>query len=81
MQNTKFVNESNFTGYMFVSFDTIKEKESFLSQCPHKFFDKIYYYLKNIKYYLFCCCVSKDVMDRFKNERELMFMTHLNQKM
>ena len=54
---------------MFVSFDSIKEKESFLSQYPHYFFDAIYYYLKNIKYYLFCCCLPKDDEDRFKKAK------------
>ena len=51
-RNSEFVTEHNFTGYMLVSFETIRDKELFLDQYPHHFFGRVYYYLKNIKYYL-----------------------------
>ena len=68
-QNAELVNENNFTGYMFISFDTIKDKELFLSQYPHNFFSMIFYYLKNIKYYLFCCCLPEETMHRFRKAK------------
>ena len=68
-QNAELVNENNFTGYMFISFDTIKDKELFLSQYPHNFFHMILYYLKNIKYYLFCCCLPEETMKRFRKSK------------
>ena len=68
---TQYVTEKNFTGYMLVSFNTIKSKELFLSQYPHNFFGMIYNYLKHIDYYLFCCCVSKDDRKRFRQAKGL----------
>ena len=68
-QNAQIVNQNNFTGYMFVSFDTIKDKELFLRQYPHNFFGMIFYFLKNIKYYLFCCCMSKEATTRFRKAK------------
>ena len=61
--------EDNFTGYMFVSFDKIKDKEIILAQYPHNFFDMTLYFLKNIKFYLFCCCISKDDIIRFRRAK------------
>ena len=58
-ENIQKITESNFTGYMFVSFNKIKDKETILKEYPNNFFDRMIYYIKNIKYYLFCCCLSK----------------------
>ena len=68
-RNCEFVTEHNFTGYMFISFDKIKDKELFLSHYPHNFFDMILYFLKNIKYYLFCCFISHDDIIRFRRAK------------
>ena len=65
----QYITEDNFTGYMFVSFDKIKDKEIILAQYPHNFFDMILYFLKNIKFYLFCCCISKDDRIRFRRAK------------
>ena len=65
----QYITEDNFTGYMFVSFNKIKDKEIILAQYPHNFFDMILYFLRNIKYYLFCCCISKDDRIRFRRAK------------
>ena len=65
----QYITEENFTGYMFVSFNKIKDKEIILAQYPHNFFDMTLYFLKNIKFYLFCCCVSKDDRIRFRRAK------------
>ena len=59
VQNLQLINESNFTGYMFVSFNKIKDKEIILKKYPNNFFDMLIYFFKNIKYYLCCCCMKK----------------------
>ena len=59
VQNNQLIKESNFTGYMFVSFNKIKDKEIILERYPNNFFDRFLYFFKNIKYYLCCCCMSK----------------------
>ena len=66
---TQYITEQNFTGYMFVSFNKIKDKEIILSHYPHNFFDMGLYFLKNIKYYLFCCCLSRDDIIRFRRAK------------
>ena len=70
-RNSEFVTEHNFTGYMLVSFETIRDKEIFLDQYPHHFFGRVYYYLKNIKYYLFCCCVNKEKREHFYKSKNI----------
>ena len=64
-KNADFVTEKKFTGNMLVSFETIKDKEIFLSQYPHNFFGRIFYFLQNFKYYICCCCINKDERFRF----------------
>ena len=57
--NYQKISEENFTGYMFVSFEYIKDKEKIMAKYPNQFFDIMLHFFKNIKYYLCCCCVSK----------------------
>ena len=59
VENIQIITEKNFTGYMFVSFNRIKDKEIILQRYPNNFFDMIVYFFKNIKYYICCCCLSK----------------------
>ena len=59
------ISETNFTGYLFVSFEYIKDKEKILENYPHHFFDIVVDFFKNIKYYLCCCCVSKGQRIKF----------------
>ena len=58
-ENIQLITESNFTGYMFISFNRIKDKEIFLQRYPNHFFGRLINFIKNIKYYLCCCCISK----------------------
>ena len=64
-ENIQIICEKNFTGYMFISFNRIKDKEIILKRYPNKFFDMMIYYIKNIKYYLCCCCLSKGEKIKF----------------
>ena len=61
-------NNAHFSGYMFVSFNTIKDKELFLQHYPQNFFDKILYFLK---FYIFCCCISNEEKLRFYKAKEI----------
>ena len=64
-ENIQIISEKNYTGYMFISFNRIKDKEIILSRYPNKFFDMMIYYIKNIKYYLCCCCLTKGEKIKF----------------
>ena len=68
---TEYITKENFTGYMLLSFNKIKDKEIFLEQYPHNFFGKIFYILKNLQYYLFCCCISKERRTKFNRLKGL----------
>ncbi len=58
-QNMQELTEEKFTGYMFISFEKIKDKETILKEYPNNFFGMIKHFFINIKYYLFCCCLSE----------------------
>ena len=64
-ENIQIITESNFTGYMFVSFNKIIDKEMILRRYPSNFFDKMIEIIINIKYYLCCCCISKGEKIKF----------------
>ena len=60
MIKSEDINENNFAGVAFVSFNTLKEQEDFLSQYPSNI---VSYFLKiiwELKYIFCCCCVKKD---------------------
>ena len=69
INNFQILSESNFTGYMFVSFNYIKDKEEILKQYPNHFFDIFIDFIKNIKYYLCCCCIGKGEKMKFRKKK------------
>ena len=71
INNFQILSESNFTGYMFVSFNYIKDKEEILKQHPNHFFDIMLDFFKNIKYYICCCCLSEGEKLKFGKKRGL----------
>lgn len=68
-QKIQIITENNFTGYMFISFDKIKDKETILKEYPNNFFDLMISLIKNIKYYICCCCVGRGEKIRFDKIR------------
>ena len=64
-KNFEVISKKNFTGYMFVSFELIQDKEKILTKYPNHFFDKIIDFFKNIKYYICCCCMSEGEKIKF----------------
>ena len=61
MNKSRDIDENNFAGVAFVSFNTIKEQEDFLSQFPTNI---VSYFIKKITdlKYIFCfCCLKKDL--------------------
>ena len=63
------ISEKNFTGYMFVSFEFIRDKETILKEYPNDFFEIMVDFFKNIKYYICCCCISKGENIKFKKSK------------
>ena len=46
---------NNFCGCIFATFNTVKDKEEFYNNFPHFFIESLWYHLKKLQYYLFCC--------------------------
>ena len=65
----EIINDQNFTGYMFVSFDKISDKEHILEKYPNNFFDFVVNFFKDIKYYICCCCISEGEKIKISRKR------------
>ena len=59
----------NFCGCVFATFNTIEDKEEFYNNFPHFFIENLFYYIKNIKYYLCCCLIEKKNKKKRLKER------------
>ena len=59
MKASEDINQDNFAGVAFVSFNTLKEQEDFLSQFPSNIFSYFIKYIKDLKYIFCFCCFKK----------------------
>ena len=56
---------------MFVTFKTIKDAELYYEQFHQDFLSKSIDFIKNLKYYLFCCCISKKKVEKFHRRKKM----------
>ena len=61
MKASEDINENNFAGVAFVSFNTLKEQEDFLSQFPSNIFSYFLKFIKDLKYIFCFCCYKKNL--------------------
>ena len=59
LEETKTLTKKNFSGVIFVTFNTIEEHEKFLKPFPKNLIMTIFINIKNLKYFLCCCFVNK----------------------
>lgn len=50
---------NKFAGRMFVTFNTVNDKEKFYKSYPHYFIEKVFCFFKDIKSYFYYCSKSK----------------------
>ena len=62
---TENLNEDNFAGIIFITFETMKEQEKFLDQFPKNFIMNLLISIKNQKYFLCGCFISKKKKKEF----------------
>ena len=62
---------NNFCGCIFVTFNTIKEKERFYNNYPHFFIEYIIFYIKNMRHILFCCIRNKRDSLKFHSRKKI----------
>ena len=59
LEETKEINMEKFAGAVIISFNTIKEKEEFLSHVPNTLFIKLLKMIGILRYFLCFCCIDK----------------------
>ena len=63
--------KENFAGCLLVTFKTIKDAENFYNEFPQTFLYNLWILIKNLRYYLFSCCYSKEEIDRFHRRKKM----------
>jgi hypothetical protein len=59
LEERKEITMEKFAGAVIVSFNTIKEKEEFLSNIPNSLFIQIVKYICRLRYFFCFCCIDK----------------------
>jgi len=57
-----------FAGRMFVTFNTVKDKEKYYRRFPHYFIEKVIYFFKNIKSYLYCFFKNEKINNKLRKK-------------
>jgi len=66
IKDSKENTPAHFGGAAFITFNTIKQQEDYLSKLPSNFFDYFISFFQNL-FYLFCsCCTKKDSLNYYK---------------
>ena len=60
LEETKTLTQKNFSGVVFITFNTIEEHENFLKPYPKNTIMSFCINIKNLKYFCCCCCVNKN---------------------
>ena len=63
--------KENFAGSLFVTFKTIKDAENFYNEFPQSFLSKVWVFLKNLRFYICCCCYSKEEINKFHRRKKM----------
>ena len=58
----------HFGGGAFITFNTIKQQEEYLSKLPNNFFDYFLDFVQNLIYLFFPCCVDKNTTTYLKSK-------------
>ena len=68
---TEKLTEENFAGIIFITFETMDEQEKFLEPYPKNLIMNILIKIKDLKYYLCKCLISKEKQKRFFLKKNL----------
>ena len=67
LDEAKNVDMQKFAGSVIVTFNTVKEKEEFLSHLPNSWFLNIFKLIGRLRYFLCFCCIDKIESIKFIN--------------
>ena len=71
LEETKTLTEKNFSGVVFITFNSIEEQENFLKPYPKNTIMSFCISIKNLKYFCCCCCVNKNKRKNFFLKRNI----------
>ena len=71
LKEKMITSKENFAGSVLITFQTIKEKENFYKQFPHSFLEKCFVFIKNLKFRIFCCCMTEERLERFHRRKKI----------
>ena len=71
LEEAKTLTKDNFSGVIFVTFNTIEEHEKFMKPYPKNLIMTVFINIKNLKYFLCCCCVNKEKRKNFFLKRNI----------
>ena len=71
LEETKTLTEKNFSGVIFVTFNSIEEHENFLEPFPKNIISSFFINIKNLKYFLCCCFINKNKRKNFFLKRNI----------
>ena len=71
LEQTENLTKENFSGVVFVTFDNMGEVERIMAPYPKNLLMTIFVWIKNLKYFLCCCCVDKSERDLFFLKRNV----------
>ena len=71
LKNSQVLTKNNFAGAVFLTFNTIEQKEEYYSLYPHYIIDKIILYAKESKYYLCWCWINETSKKKFFRRKSI----------
>ena len=75
LKNSKILTKNNFSGSIFLTFNTIKQKEDYYSSYPHYFLDKMISFFRESKYYFCWCWVDENSKKKFLRRKNIKLYT------
>ena len=75
LKNSKTLTKNNFAGSIFLTFNTIKQKEEYYSLYPHYFLDKMISFFRESKYYFCWCWVDENSKKKFLRRKNIKLYT------
>ena len=71
VKQTQNLTENNFAGIIFITFETMDEQEKFLKPYSMNYITNLLIKIKDLKYFLCSCFISKEEKKRFLLKRNL----------
>ena len=75
LKRSKKLTKNNFTGSIFLTFNTIQQKEEYYNSYPHYILDSIILFFIESKYYFCCCFINEKSKKKFYRKQKIKVYT------